>query len=73
MSRDSVIERDPTILGGVPVFKGTRVPVRNLIDYLEAGDSLETFLDHFPTVAREQVIAALEEAAEALGAVATPA
>ena len=73
MSRDSVIERDPTILGGVPVFKGTRVPVRNLIDYLEAGDSLETFLDHFPTVAREQAIAALEEAAEALGAVATPA
>lgn len=73
MSRDSVIQRDPTILGGVPVFKGTRVPVRNLIDYLEAGDSLETFLDHFPTVAREQAIAALEEAAEALGAVATPA
>jgi uncharacterized protein (DUF433 family) len=73
VSRDSVIERDPTILGGVPVFKGTRVPVRNLIDYLEAGDSLETFLDHFPTVAREQAIAALEEAAEALGAVATPA
>jgi uncharacterized protein (DUF433 family) len=73
VSRDSVIERDPTILGGVPVFKGTRVPVRNLIDYLEAGDPLETFLDHFPTVAREQAIAALEEAAEALGAVATPA
>jgi uncharacterized protein (DUF433 family) len=73
MKQRSVIERDPQVLGGVPVFKGTRVPVRNRIDYLEAGDSIETFLDHFPSVAREQAVAALEEAAEALGAVATPA
>lgn len=73
MSKESAVHRDPEILGGVPVFKGTRVPIRNLIDYLEAGDSLETFLDHFPSVTREQAVAALEEAAEALGAVAHPA
>lgn len=60
MAKQSVIVRDPEILGGVPVFRGTRVPLRNLIDYLEAGDSLETFLDHFPTVSREQAVAALE-------------
>lgn len=73
MSEESVINRDPEILGGIPVFKGTRVPVRNLIEYLEAGDSLETFLDHFPSVTRDQAAAALEEAAEALRAVANPA
>jgi len=50
------------------VFRGTRVPLRNLIDYLEAGDSLEAFLDDFPSVSREQAVAALEEAAAALGA-----
>ena len=64
---ESVIRRDPEIQGGVPVFEGTRVPIRNLIDYLEAGDSLEAFLDAFPSVSREQAIAALEEAAVALG------
>ena len=68
-----MISRDPELLGGTAVFKGTRVPLRNLIDYLEAGDSLETFLDHFPSVSREQAVAALEEAAVALGAVAHPA
>ncbi|REJ76631.1 MAG: DUF433 domain-containing protein [Acidobacteria bacterium] len=73
MSEESVVDRNPEILGGVPVFRGTRVPIRNLIDYLEAGDSLEVFLDHFPSVTRELAVAALEEAAEALGAVATPA
>lgn len=73
MSEESAITRDPEILGGTPVFKGTRVPVRNLIDYLEASDSLETFLDHFPSVSRSQAVAALEEAAQALGAVANPA
>lgn len=48
---------------GTPVFKGTRVPVKTLFDYVEAGDSLERFLDHFPSVSREQAIATLEEAA----------
>lgn len=51
---------DPDILGGIPVFAGTRVPVRNLFDYLEAGDSLTDFLEAFPDVKREQVIAVLE-------------
>jgi uncharacterized protein (DUF433 family) len=49
-----LIERDPARLGGVPVFRGTRVPVKSLFDHLQAGDSLETFLDDFPGVAREQ-------------------
>jgi uncharacterized protein (DUF433 family) len=65
---NAVVHSDPEILGGTPVFRGTRVPVRNLIDYLEAGDSLEVFLDAFPTVTREQAIAALEVAREALTA-----
>ena len=64
----SVIHRDPQIQGGVPVFRGTRVPLRNLIDYLEGGDDLEAFLDDFPSVTREQAVAALEEAAQALEA-----
>ena len=63
---ETVVHSDPGILGGTPVFKGTRVPVRNLIDYLEAGDSLDKFLDAFPSVTREQAIAALEVAREAL-------
>ena len=62
----SVIHSDPEILGGAAVFRGTRVPVKNLFDYLEAGNPLERFLDHFPTVSREQALAALEEAAEGL-------
>ena len=61
-----IIHRDPEILGGIPVFVGTRVPVQNLIDCLEAGDSLDEFLDSFPTVTREQAVAALEIAREAL-------
>ena len=61
-----VIHSDPEILGGTPVFYGTRVPIRNLIDYLEAGDSLDVFLDAFPSVTREQAVAALELAGEAL-------
>lgn len=64
----SVVHSDPEIMGGTPVFVGTRVPVRNLIDYLEAGDSLETFLDAFPSVSREQAIAALELAGDFLTA-----
>lgn len=66
--RNAVVHSDPEILGGTPVFRGTRVPVRNLIDYVEAGDSLEVFLDAFPTVTREQAVAALELAHEALTA-----
>ena len=69
----SPVESDPRILGGTPVFAGTRVPVQNLIDYLEAGDSLETFLTDFPAVRREQPIAALEIAREALISSARPA
>ena len=61
-----VIHSDPEILGGTPVFVGTRVPVKNLIDYLEAGDTIDRFLDSFPSVSREQSIAALELAREAL-------
>ena len=64
----TVVHSDPEIMGGTPVFVGTRVPVRNLIDYLEAGDSLETFLDAFPSVSREQAIAALELAGDFLTA-----
>ena len=61
-----VVHSDPDILGGTPVFQGTRVPFRNLIDYLERGYSLEEFLDAFPSVTREQVVASLEAAHEAL-------
>ena len=58
----SVIVQDPEILGGVPVFRGTRVPFQTLLDYLEGGDSLDQFLEQYPGVSREQAIAALEEA-----------
>jgi uncharacterized protein (DUF433 family) len=57
-----VIAQDAEILGGEPVFAGTRVPVRSLFDHLEAGDSIEDFLDGFPSVKREQVIALLRQA-----------
>ena len=60
LNSERVIHSDPELLGGTPVFIGTRVPVRNLIDYLEAGDSLEDFLRSFPSVSREQAVAALE-------------
>jgi len=68
-----IVTVDPQILGGTPVFTGTRVPVKNLFDYLEGGDSLEVFLDAFPSVTREQAVAALEMAREALVADAHPA
>ena len=58
----SVVKIDPEIMSGAPCFAGTRVPIQNLIDYLEGGDSIEDFLEGFPTVSREQVIAFLEEA-----------
>ncbi len=67
-NRGQVVHCDPEILGGTPVFVGTRVPLRNLIDYLEHGYSLDEFLDDFPTVSRDQVIAALEAAHEVLTA-----
>jgi uncharacterized protein (DUF433 family) len=60
-----VIHRDPEIQGGVPVFVGTRVPLKNLFDSLEAGDSLDQFLDDYPSVSREQALAALELEREA--------
>jgi uncharacterized protein (DUF433 family) len=62
----SVIHSDPDILGGTPVFVGTRVPVRTLLDYLEAGDSLDDFLEDFPSVSREQAVAALQLAKQML-------
>ena len=63
---DDLIVRDPEILHGTPVFRGTRVPVRALFDYLEGGETLEEFLEGFPTVSREMAIAALEQARELL-------
>lgn len=66
MTVADIITSDPDVQGGAVVFAGTRVPLKNLIDYLEAGDSLEEFLDDFPSVRREQAVAALELAQEAL-------
>ena len=63
-----VVHSHPEILGGTPVFVGTRVPLRNLIDYFEHGHSLDEFLDAFPSVSREQAVAALEAAHEVLSA-----
>jgi uncharacterized protein (DUF433 family) len=63
---DAVIIKDKKILGGTPVFRGTRVPFQALLDYLEGGQSLEEFLDDFPTVTREAAIAALELAKSSL-------
>ena len=61
-----IVHSDPEILGGTPVFVGTRVPLRNLVDYLERGHSLDEFLDAFPSVSRDQAVSALEAAHEAL-------
>ena len=58
--KPAVVHSDPEILGGTPVFVGTRVPVKSLFDHLEAGDSLDVFLESFPSVSREQAVAALE-------------
>ncbi len=59
-----LISSSPDVMGGTPVFTGTRVPVQTLIDYLEGGESIDDFLEGFPTVTREQVIAFLEEVKE---------
>ncbi len=64
----SVIHSDPEIMGGAVVFVGSRVPLQNLIDYLAHGHSLDEFLDHFPSVRREQAVAALALARDALEA-----
>jgi uncharacterized protein (DUF433 family) len=60
--KQPVVSRSPDVMGGTAVFHGTRVPVQTLLDYLEAGESINDFLDGFPSVTREQVIAFLEEA-----------
>ena len=61
-----VIVRDPEIMSGTPCFRGTRVPFQTLLDYLEGGDTLDEFLEHFPGVSREMAIEALESAKEFL-------
>ena len=63
---EAVVIRDPEIMGGTPVFAGTRVPVRTLLDYIEAGETIDDFLEGFPTVTRAQVVAFLEAATQSL-------
>jgi uncharacterized protein (DUF433 family) len=65
MSLTEIIHSDPEILGGTPVFVGTRVPVRILLDYLEGGEPLEEFLENYPSVSRQQAVGFLEEAGKA--------
>lgn len=66
MSESTVVHSNPEIMSGVPVFTGTRVPVQALLDSLEEGDTIDSFLAGYPSVTREQVVAFLEEAAQAL-------
>lgn len=67
MAEDSsIISTSPEMMGGTPVFAGTRVPIQTLLDYLKAGDSIDDFLDGFPTVTREQVVGLLDEAGKQL-------
>lgn len=66
-----IISRSPDVMGGTPVFFGSRVPIQTLLDYLEAGDSIDDFLEGFPSVTRAQVIAFLEEAKDRLVAAAS--
>ena len=66
MKTRSVVVIDPEILSGTPVFAGTRVPVRALLDYLEGGETMDDFLEQFPTVSRKQAIAFLEQVSERL-------
>jgi len=61
MQKVSVVHSDPDILGGTPVFIGTRVPFKTLMDYLDAGDSIEEFLEDFPSVSRDVAIQAIKE------------
>jgi uncharacterized protein (DUF433 family) len=69
--KKGVIELNPEKLGGVPVFAGTRVPIQNLFDYLEGGESLEDFVEGFPPVTREQAVAVLEIAKRSIFAEAS--
>lgn len=73
MAAEPLVHSDPDILGGTPVFVGTRVPARTLLDYLEAGDSLEEFLEDFPSVGRDKAVAALRLAGQFLISHAHPA
>lgn len=66
LGMDSVVVRNPEVMSGEPTFRGTRVLVRTLLDYIEAGHSLERFLEGFPTVSRETALRAIEEAKESL-------
>ncbi len=66
LKNSPIISASPDVVGGTPVFASTRVPVQTLLDYLKAGESIDDFLDGFPTVTREQVIALLEEAGKQL-------
>lgn len=66
MDTKEIVHTDPEILGGTPVFVGTRVPVDALIDFLESGETIEDFLENYPGVSREQIFAFLEEASQAL-------
>jgi len=70
---NKLVTVDPEVHGGTPVFAGTRVPIKTLFDHLEAGDSIEVFLEDFPSVSRELAIAVLEQARAALAADAHPA
>jgi uncharacterized protein (DUF433 family) len=72
MKTDSVVKIDPEIMSGEPCFAGTRVPVRTLLDYLEGGDTMDEFLEDFPTVTREQAVAFLEQSANAMLATLAP-
>jgi uncharacterized protein (DUF433 family) len=66
MDPKRIVHSDPEIVSGTPVFVGTRVPAQALVDYLEGGETLDEFLDDFPSVTREQAVAFIEEAARAL-------
>jgi uncharacterized protein (DUF433 family) len=66
MKSKSVVTVDPEIMSGAPVFSGTRVPIRTLIDHIRAGDSLDVFLEDFPSVTRDQALAFLQEACDKL-------
>ncbi len=69
--KQPIVSRSPEVMSGAAVFHGTRVPVQTLLDYLEAGESIDDFLEGFPTVTREQVIAFLEEARDRMIAAAS--
>lgn len=64
--KNSVVSIDPEIMGGTPCFSGTRVPIQFLVDYLQEGDTIEAFVDDYPTVSREKVIAYLNEGRDVL-------